>query len=62
MVEREGVDQRRDEGPRILVRCRLARELHEPGELDEGAPRCTELQQRPEARLAESASTVGRPQ
>src|SRR5438477_12572623 len=53
MVERKGVDQRRDEGPCIVVQRGLARELHEPRELHEGALRCSELEQRPKARLVE---------
>src|SRR6266536_3036098 len=49
MVEGEGVDQRRDERQCIVVQRGLARKLHESGELDEGAPRFTELEQRPKA-------------
>ena len=54
MVQCEGIEERLDERPRILVRHWLARELHETRDLDEGAPRCAELEQRPEARFVEA--------
>jgi hypothetical protein len=54
MIERKRIDQRRDEGRRIIVRRGLVRELDETGELDEGAPRFPELEQRPKPWLAES--------
>ena len=61
MVERECVDQRSHERPRVLVRRRLVRELDEPRELDEGALRRAHFQQRTKAGLVEAGIDRGAP-